>query len=126
MFECILMAALMIGASLEDNTTQSNNNSGNVSLNLSGENCTDIGYSVLNRNASLMAVQVLDRDLETNLANGIGFGTSNAARKDNAFLINGYTRPTKDSNYKNLSSANAAVLSRAVEGTPHGYVIYYN
>lgn len=120
------MAALMVGASLGDNTPQSNNNSGNVSLNLLGENCTDIGSSVLNRNASLIAVQVLNRDLETDLANGIGFSTSNATRRDNAFLINGYTRPTKDSNYKNLSSVNAAVLSRAVEGTPHGYVTYYN
>jgi hypothetical protein len=122
------MAALMIAASQGENTTQSSNNSRNVSLSLLRDNCTDIAVesSVLNESGSLMAVQVLNRDLETDLANGIVFGASNATRRDNAFLINGYIRPTRDSNYKNQSSTNAAVLSRAVEGTPHGYVTYYN
>jgi hypothetical protein len=126
--ECILMAALMIAASQGDNTTQSSNNSRNASLNISRENCTDIAVesSVLSKSGSLMAVQVLNRNLETDLASGIGFCASNATRRDNAFLINGYTRPTRDSNYRNLSSTNAAVLSRAVEGTPHGHVTYYN
>lgn len=42
------------------------------------------------------------------------------------FIISGFTRPTKDANYQNQSSLNAACLSRIVEGTPHGYVTYRN
>lgn len=43
-----------------------------------------------------------------------------------AFMIKGYTRPTRDSKNGSQSSLTAASLSRGVEGTPHGYVTYYN
>jgi hypothetical protein len=43
-----------------------------------------------------------------------------------AFMIKGYTRPTRDSKIGAQCSLTAACLSRGVEGTPHGYVTYYN
>lgn len=42
------------------------------------------------------------------------------------FVINGYVRPTIDAIYEDGSLLNAAYLSRGVEGTPHGYVTYFN
>ena len=43
-----------------------------------------------------------------------------------AFVIKGYAMPTLNEFRKNQSLLNAAYLSRRVEGTPHGYVTYYN
>lgn len=43
-----------------------------------------------------------------------------------AFMIKGYTRPTRDSKNGSQCSLTAASLSRGVEGTTHGYVTYYN
>ncbi|MDD1753016.1 MAG: hypothetical protein LUQ38_08005 [Methanotrichaceae archaeon] len=42
------------------------------------------------------------------------------------FVINGYARPTLNAFQENQYLLNAAYQSRKVEGTPHGYVTYYN
>jgi hypothetical protein len=42
------------------------------------------------------------------------------------FVINGYAMPTIDAFQENQYLLNAAYQSRKVEGTPHGYVTYYN
>ncbi len=43
-----------------------------------------------------------------------------------SFMINGYVHPIRDAVYEGQYLLNAAGLSRAVEGTPHGYVTYHN
>jgi hypothetical protein len=122
----IWMVALMIATSQENNRTLSDNNLRNISLNSSVENNTDSGLANAEKKDHMKNVFLLNRDIEIGLANNIGFRTSDVAPNATAFLIDGYTRPTKDTIYKNLSLLNAAYLSRAVEGTPHGYVTYYN
>ena len=42
------------------------------------------------------------------------------------FVINGYAMPTINAFQENQYLLNAAYQSRKVEGTPHGYVTYYN
>jgi hypothetical protein len=122
----ILTAALIIVAAQEDYKTSSNNNSQNVGINFSAKNNTVFNITDTEKSNPLKTICVLNRDTEIDLANNIGFNTYDVARRVNAFLIDGYVRPTKDAIYKNESSLNAACLSRAVEGTPHGYVTYYN
>ncbi len=43
-----------------------------------------------------------------------------------SFMIKGYVHPIRNATYEGSYSLNAAGLSRAVEGTPHGYVTYHN
>ncbi len=45
--------------------------------------------------------------------------------KRTVFIID-FVRPGDSASYENRSLRNGAYLSRKVEGTPHGYVSYYN
>jgi hypothetical protein len=45
--------------------------------------------------------------------------------KRTMFIID-FVRPGSSISYENRSLLNGAYLSRKVEGTPHGYVTYYN
>lgn len=66
-------------------------------------------------------------DLSADACINASAGPSEALQSNKtAFKIKGYTRPTRDAKKGAQCSLTAACLSRGVEGTPHGYVTYYN
>ena len=139
---CLLgiIAAVSIAATAaqENNTTKLNNisqkngTSGNLSLNLSDTNNSSINETSFNTSfpASNDVFVITSNVTAKPMNNGVSDISSNgsAIQPPNkaTFVINGYTRPKAGAIYENLSQLNAAYLSRGVEGTPHGYVTYYN
>jgi hypothetical protein len=93
----------------------------NISSNLSATNKTVLGITNIEKIEPVKKVKVIN---STNVADSAKSNSDNVS-KVSPFTICGYTRPTRDVIYENQSSLNAAILSRIVEGTPHGYATYY-
>ena len=122
----VLMAvSFMIASAQEDNSTAYNDTLKNISSNLSAMNKTVLNIINIEKIAPVKKIIVINSTNVADQANRIGFDNSDNASKVTPFIICGYTRPTRDAIYENQSSLNAAILSRIVEGTPHGYATYY-
>jgi|GEM_PF-1552406 len=123
----VLMAvSFFIGSAQEDDKTTHNNTLENLSSNLSAMNDTIPDAAIAGKIDPMKKVVVISSDKVADPANGIGSGISGNFSRITPFIICGFTRPTKETNYENQSLLNAACLSRIVEGTPHGYVTYHN
>lgn len=122
----IAISFMMASAHEVNETTIYNNTLNNISLNLSTINNTVPGKSNVEMIDPVMKVIAISSDKMADPANSIRFGICNNVPRVTAFIISGYTRPTKGAIYENQSLLNAACLSRIVEGTPHGYATYYN
>ena len=120
-----MTVSFMIGSAQEDNNTAYNNTLKNISTNLSAMNKTVLNIANIEKIDPVKKIIVINSTNVADRANSIGFDNSDNASKVTPFIICGYTRPTRDAIYKNQSSLNAAILSRIVEGTPHGYATYY-
>jgi len=121
----LMTVSFMIGSAQEDNNAAYNNTLKNISTNLSAMNKTVLNRTNIEKIDPVKKIIVINSTNVADSANGIGFDNSENASKVTPFIICGYTRPTRDAIYKNQSSLNAAILSRIVEGTPHGYATYY-
>ena len=118
----VLMAvSFMIASAQEDNNTAYSNTLKNISSNLSAMNKTVLNITNIEKIDPVKKIIVIN---STNVADPANSNSDNAS-KVTPFIICGYTRPTRDVIYENQSSLNAAILSRIVEGTPHGYATYY-
>ena len=122
----VLMAvSFMIASAQEDNNTAYNDTLKNIGSNLSAMNKTVLNITNIEKIDPVKKIIVINSTNVADPANSIGFDNSDNASKVTPFIICGYTRPTRDAIYENQSSLNAAILSRIVEGTPHGYATYY-
>jgi hypothetical protein len=118
----VLMAvSFIITSAQEDNNAAYNNTLKNISSNLSATNKTVLSVTNIAKIEPVKKVKVIN---STNVADSEKSNSDNVS-KVSPFNICGYTRPTRDVIYENQSSLNAAILSRIVEGTPHGYATYY-
>jgi hypothetical protein len=118
----VLMAvSFIIANAQEDNNAAYNNTLKNISTNLSATNKTVLSITNIEKIEPAKKVKVINSTNEADLAKS----NSDNASKVTPFIICGYTKPTRDVIYENQSSLNAAILSRIVEGTPHGYATYY-
>ena len=118
----VLMAvSFMIASAQEDNNTAYSNTLKNISSNLSAINKTVLNITNIEKIDPVKKIIVIN---STNVADPANSNSDNAS-KVTPFTICGFTRPTRDVIYENQSSLNAAILSRIVEGTPHGYATYY-
>jgi len=115
-----------------NNISQKNGTFSDININLSEMNNNSINETSFNsslpqnENAFVITGNVTARPLNYV---GLDISAKNSAiqpPKKAIFMINGYIRPETGAIYENLSLLNAAYLSRGVEGTPHGYVTYYN
>ena len=121
----VLMAvSFMIASAQEDNNTTHNNTLKNSS-NLSAMNRTVLNITNIEKIDHVKKIIIINSTNVADPANSIGCDNSDNASRVTPFIICGFTRPTRDAIYKNQSSLNAAILSRIVEGTPHGYATYY-
>jgi archaellum component FlaG (FlaF/FlaG flagellin family) len=146
-FLCLLVmtvAASMMAAAAQENSSATWNNAtqedsdwDNESLNISVTNNTIINDTTSNatnstsRNSTNNATFKIGGDMKFRQSNSsrihIVDGNSETQAPERAsFMINGYVRPIRDAVYEGQYLLNAAGLSRAVEGTPHGYVTYHN
>ena len=122
----VLMAvSFMIASAQEDNNTAYSNTLKNISSNLSAMNKTVLNITNIEKIDPVKKIIVINSTNVADQANRIGFDNSDNTSKVTPFIICGFTRPTRDAIYENQSSLNAAILSRIVEGTPHGYATYY-
>ncbi len=122
----VLMAvSFMIASAQEDNNTAYNNALKNISSNLSAMKDTAPSKANIEKIGPMKKIIVINSTNVADPANSIGFDKSDNASRVTPFIICGYTRPAKDAIYENQSSLNAAILSRIVEGTPHGYATYH-
>ena len=118
----VLMAvSFIIASAQEDNNAAYNNTLKSISSNLSAMNKTVLSITNIEKIEPAKKVKVINSTNVVDLAKN----NSDNASKVTPFIICGYTRPTRDVIYENQSSLNAAILSRIVEGTPHGYATYY-
>lgn len=114
-----------------NNISQKNGTFDNISMNLTNINKSIDETNSSELNSSGLAAFKITSNLTDRPKNGIGYDVSGKgpgvqSPEKAEFLISGYTRPTKNATYEDLSLLNAAYLSRGVEGTPHGYVTYHN
>jgi hypothetical protein len=133
----MMTASFVLVAAQEDNRTILNNYSfnntslRNVSLNLLTSNNT--GFSAnnsekvdpLNKATFINSSNVKAMPVNSIKINASAESSEIQPPKKTIFMI-GFDRPKENAFYENLSSRNAAYLSRKVEGTPHGYVTYHN
>jgi hypothetical protein len=125
----VLVAAQEDNKTIFDNYNLSNTSLRNASLNLLTSNSTgfdandsekvdpiDNATFIIRSNVKVMPVNSINASAES---------SEIQPPKKTIFMID-FDRPKKSAFYENLSSRNAAYLSRKVEGTPHGYVTYYN
>lgn len=133
----IIATVSIIAAVAQENNTALNNISQkngtlcNTSINLTGMNKSISETNSSELNSSAIAAFKITSNPGDRPKKGIGYdvsaeGPGIQSPEKAAFLICGYTRPTKNATYEDLSLLNAAYLSRGVEGTPHGYVTYHN
>ncbi len=150
----VTVAASPLAAAALENSSARSDNATNTTLteeilsnagsNLSAANDTSLNATTLNasdlkeigpKNASFM----IGGDVKARPTGGAGIDVSanacinasagtleNQQSNKTAFEIKGYTRPTRYAKSGAQCSLTAACLSRGVEGTPHGYVTYYN
>lgn len=117
----VLMAvSFIIASAQEDNNASYNNTLKSTSTNLSATNKTVLSIINIEKIEPVKKVKVIN---STNVADSAKSNADNVS-KVIPFTICGFTRPTRDTIYKN-ESLNAAILSRIVEGTPHGYATYH-
>ncbi|MGA9098349.1 MAG: hypothetical protein WB392_05395 [Methanotrichaceae archaeon] len=115
-----------------NNISQKNGTFSDININLSDMNNNSINETDFNKSLPLNKdAFVITGNVTAMPMNGVGLEISAKSSaiqppKKATFVINGYTRPKTGAIYENLSLLNAAYLSRGVEGTPHGYVTYYN
>jgi hypothetical protein len=133
----MMTASFVLAAAQEDNKTILNNynlnNSSlrNASVNLLTSNSTDFNANDSEKVDPIEnATFIIGSNVNIMPANCIKVNASVESSeiqppKKTIFMID-FDRPKKSAFYENLSSRNAAYLSRKVEGTPHGYVTYYN
>ena len=105
----------------------------NNSLNLSITNKTVLNFttnpaklSSLNSAAFVISSDTKGSSLKNANVNATSSNSKIQPLSKSAFVINGYAMPALNEFQNNQSLLNAAYLSRRVEGTPHGYVTYYN
>ena len=116
-----MMAVSFMIASAQENNNAAYNNTLKNSSNLSAMNRTVPNITNIEKIDHVKKIIVIN---STNVADPANSNSDNAS-KVTPFTICGFTRPTRDVIYENQSSLNAAILSRIVEGTPHGYATYY-
>ncbi len=140
----IMTAASLTMAIAQDNSSAILNNASqngshlnNESLNLSIANNTII-ETILNKTSTTMGNAtnnitffMIGDDRKVRQTNSsrihiIGKEPDAQALDRSSFMIKGYVHPIRNATYEGSYSLNAAGLSRAVEGTPHGYVTYHN
>jgi hypothetical protein len=136
-------ASIMVATAQENNsaiwnnTTQEAPGGDNESLNLPITNITIMNDTILNATNSTSGNSTNNATFK--IGGNMKFRQSNSSRihivdgnsetqapERASFMINGYVRPIRDAVYEGQYLLNAAGLSRAVEGTPHGYVTYHN
>jgi len=145
----IVTAASLTMANAQDNSSAILNNASqngsdlnNGSLNISIANNRTIIETVLNEtnttanttmgNATksitffMIGGDEKVRQINSSRIHIIGEDPDAQAVAMSSFMIKGYVHPIRNATYEGLYSLNAARLSRAVEGTPHGYVTYHN
>ncbi len=145
----ITAAASTITAIAQENSSALLNNVTDEALDLDNESLNISVTNITITNITIMNESVLDDTniTEVNATNNTTFviGGGSKSRQGNSsrahliaddlgpiapkrasFTISGYVHPTKDAVYAGQYLLNAARLSRAVEGTPHGYVTYHN
>lgn len=140
----ITAAASMMTAIAQENSSAVLNNAteealdlDNQSLNISVTNNTIMNESILNatnstnENSTNNATFMIGSDMKFRQHNSsrvhiIADDSDPQAPERVSFMISGYVHPIKDAIYEGQYLLNAAGLSRAVEGTPHGYVTYHN
>ncbi|VVB69086.1 Uncharacterised protein [uncultured archaeon] len=141
----IVTAASLTMATAQDNSSAILNNASqngsdlnNGSLNLSIANNRTIIETILNttnttkENATnnitffMIGGDTKVRQTNSSRIHIIGKDPDTQALDRSSFMIKGYVHPIRNAAYEGLYSLNAARLSRAVEGTPHGYVTYHN
>jgi len=120
----LMTVSFMIAIAQEDNNTAYNNTLKNISTNLSAMNKTVPNITNIEKIDPVKKIIVINSTNVADPANSIGFDNSDNVSKVTPFTICGFTKPTRDTIYEN-QSLNAAILSRIVEGTPHGYATYY-
>jgi cytoskeletal protein RodZ len=150
----VTATACVLAAAAPDYSNASSNNATNATATLrettmsnaslnSSSNLSAMNDSALNasspKNIGPQTPFMIGGDANVSQTNNTGndvCAASNTNASDNtseiqpsnktAFMIEGYTRPTRDAKNGPQCSLTAAYLSRGVEGTPHGYVTYYN
>ncbi len=140
----ITAAASMMAATAQDNssavwnnTTQEAPGGNNESLNLPITNITIMDDTILNAtnstsgNSTNNATFMIGGNMKFKQSNSsrihiVDGNSETQAPGRVSFMINGYVHPMQNTIYAGQYLLNAAGLSRAVEGTPHGYVTYHN
>jgi hypothetical protein len=140
----VMTAAFLMAATAQENSSTVLNNASqedsdlnNESPNLSISNNTNMNDAILNatnftgENSTNNVAFMIGNDAGVRQTNSsrihiLGKDPENQAPVMSAFMIKGYVHPIRNAAYDGQYSLNAAGLSRGVEGTPHGYVTYYN
>jgi hypothetical protein len=146
----VIATACVLAAAAPDNSSSSSNNATNATATLgeptlsnSSSNLSAMNDSALNASGSknigpqtpfmiggsAKVRQTGDAGIDVCAASCINASDNTSEIQQSnksAFMIKGYTRPTRDAKNGSQCSLTAACLSRGVEGTPHGYVTYYN
>jgi hypothetical protein len=138
----IIQLVIMIGLSLTIISAQENSSSTflnstakeNASLNYTNQNISMMNNSVSNTTELDFRGNdafIISSDMKPMPTDRVDINTSSnpfeiQPPKKAIFLIEGFAKPTRDEIYNDQYLLNAAYLSRNVEGTPHGYVTYYN
>ena len=133
----LIIASFMVLAAQGDNKTILNNMTlnntslKNASMNLSTNNSTNFNGShprVVGSEDN--ATFIISGNVKVVPINNPRINITNQSSeiqppKRPTFIID-FVRPGSSASYENRSLRNGAYLSRKVEGTPHGYVTYYN
>ena len=142
----ILIASYMTAFAQDDsriilnNTTSSNISSNNLSSDNISFNISAMDLSTnANFNSGVQPMNVRSNDnsifiitgypivMPSDIAENEILSQSSAIQPlKRTILIIDFVRPWSSISYENRSLLNGAYLSRKVEGTPHGYVTYYN
>jgi hypothetical protein len=133
----LMLASFMLVAAQDDNKlvlnniTLNNASLKNISINLSANNSTsfDANHPLMvgsEDNATfIISSKVIVVPTNTPKINITSQSSEIKPPKRTTFMID-FVRPGSSASYENRSLLNGAYLSRKVEGTPHGYVTYYN
>jgi len=142
----MLIASYMTALAQDDsriilnNTTSSNISSNNLSsdnisfnisaMNLSTNTSFDSGVQPMNARSndnSIFIITGYPIVMPSDRAENEILSQSSAIQPlKRTIFINDFVRPWSSISYENRSLLNGVYLSRKVEGTPHGYVTYYN
>jgi len=128
------LSSAVISAQENNSTILNNTTKENASLNNANKNISVMNNTIFNAtdlDSCGNDAFIISSDVKLMPMDRVGINISSKTfgvqpPKKAIFLIEGFAKPTKDEIFKDQNLLNAAYLSRKVEGTPHGYVTYYN